>query len=204
MKTKILTLILAGVSSLAVAQKKIDLSRSIDDDGEKLTVRVNGTIDGKIIDYDQTFKVADLTKEEKNALTDRILDSLGVGRVEPPAAPDPPRSPRAHFATRVPEAPTAPEPPTHLSLSASDSGDYPVITARKGNDMVHAVGGLQPFTKELKYNPESGQMFMRYRFNKNDEEYTYEKTLNVLDKSEEERQKIIADFEKEIELPGRN
>lgn len=195
MKRKFLTVfLLASVSTLAFAQKRTDLSRTIDDNGDKLSIRVYGTVDGREINFDRTFEVKDLSKQERNDLADHVLDSLGLEKMRVPSPPSPPSGPHA---------PTAPEPPVHLF--ADDSGSYaPVMVSKNDNSLAHAVGGVQPFIKELKFNPESGQMFMRYRFTKNDEEYTYEKTINVIDKTEQERQKVISDFEKEIELPGKN
>jgi hypothetical protein len=55
----------------------------------------------------------------------------------------------------------------------------------------------------VKYNPDTGEMFLQYHFLKNNEEYIFEKTVNAGDKSERERQTIIDKFEREIELPGK-
>jgi len=190
---KVLTILLAGVSTLAFAQKKIDLSRSIDDDGKTLSISVHGTVDGKRIDYNRTFQVADLSKEKRNEIVDSVLDSLGLDKIK---APSPPSSPQA------PHEPRAPKSPTHFSAGKSDN-DAPVMVwvEEEHEDAVPAENS-KPYDKKVKYNSESGELYLRYQFMKNGEEFIYEKTVNVADKTEKQRQNIIKSFEKEIELPG--
>jgi len=186
---KVLTIVLAGVSTLAFAQKKTDLSRSIDDDGKKLSISVHGTVDGKRIDYDKTFSVADLNKQERNDLANRILDSLELEKIE---APSPPRSP---------QAPHAPKPPVHFSADGADH-HAPVMVWEDENEQTNTDEQTKPLAKEIKFNSESGELFMRYQFTKNGEEFIFEKTVNTSQKSAKQRENIIRDFEKEIALPG--
>lgn len=186
---KVLTVVLAGVSTLAFAQKKMDLSRSIDDDGKQLSISVHGTVDGKRIDYDKTFSVADLNKEERSDLTDRILDSLGLEKIEAPSPP------------RPPQAPQAPAPPVHFSADGADNHAL-VMVWEDENEQINAVDHTKPLAKEIKFDSESGELFMRYQFVKNGEEFIFEKTVNASQKSSKQRENIIRDFEKEIALPG--
>ncbi|GAB3985010.1 hypothetical protein GCM10028806_60970 [Spirosoma terrae] len=189
MKT-ILTTLLALTGSLVLAQKHSSLNRSINDDGKTLSIRVNGTINGEPIDYNRTFDVANLTKEERDALRVRVLDSLNVSMPEPPKAPVAPRAPQA---------------PRLRSESVTIiSGDEPTVVARGANDLTMAVGGKNPYTKEVKYNSESGELYLRYRFQKDGEEITYERTLNARDKSKEERLQLIEGIEKEIGVPAKS
>jgi hypothetical protein len=58
------------------------------------------------------------------------------------------------------------------------------------------------FNRVIQFDDEKGEMFLQYHFFKNGEEFIYEKTVNVTDKPESERHRIIHDFEAEIELPG--
>jgi hypothetical protein len=191
---KLLTILLAGVSMLAVAQKKVNLSRSIDDDGKTMTIRVSGTIDGKEIDYDRSFDVASMSQDERSALRDKVLDSLGAGQMvvpEPPTAPTPPDR----------ELPAPPKPMEPVIYSASDAKAQ-IWVSDNENEKTSTIPGDNGYTKQVRFNPASGELFLKYKFIKKNEEFIYEKTVNAADKSEEDRQDIIDDFETEIELPG--
>lgn len=192
MKT-ILTTLLALTGSLVLAQKHSSLHRSINDDGKTLSIRVNGTINGEPIDYNRTFDVANLTKDERDALRVRVLDSLNVSMPEPPKPPKAPVVPR-----------TPPVPRLRSESVTIISGDEPTVVAKGANDLTMAVGGKNPYTKEVKYNSESGELYLRYRFQKDGEEITYERTLNARDKSKEERLQLIEGIEKEIGVPAKS
>ena len=61
-----------------------------------MSVRVEGQVDGRAIDYQRTFDVTRLSDRAKDYLKHRIFDSLGVGRSagaeppKPPVSPNPP------------------------------------------------------------------------------------------------------------------
>lgn len=195
---KLLTILLAGVSTLAIAQKKNHLSRSIDDDGKTLSIRVTGTIDGKGVDFERSFDVEELTKEERMALRDKVLDSIEAGNMDLPAPPEP-KSP----SKPTPPAPPAPLEPMEPVIYSSNDAKAHIWVSDNNNEKTSTIPGENGYTKQVRYNPESGELFLRYRFNKQNEEFIYEKTVNASEKSEEDRQDIIDDFEIEIELPGR-
>jgi len=187
---KILTILLASVSALASAQHKVDLSRSIDDNGLNLTIRVNGTVDGKAIDYEKTFAVAGLSKEEKTEIKEKVFDSLGIN-VEPPTPPRAPRTPRSY-----------PAPSTPGRLSAGASGNLSSVNGSEGaRTKDNSVTNEKAFSKEVKFNDQTGELFLRYQFMRGSEEFIYEKTVDASSKSAGQRESIIKKFEKEIELP---
>jgi hypothetical protein len=196
---KFLTIFLAGVSTLAIAQKRVNLSRSIDDDGKTLSIRVQGTVDGKEVDFDKTFDVEDMDKEELAAFREEILDSIEAGNMDIQKTQRPPKVGGASKA--VPDAPTPPSAPVvayvpnDMSPNATWSADMDAPAIAKDVSL--------SFTKLIKYNSESGELFLKYSFTKNNEEFIYEKTVNAAGKSENERQRIIENFENEIELPER-
>lgn len=192
---KILTILLAGVSTLAIAQKRNHLSRSIDDDGKTLSIRVTGTIDGKGIDFEKSFDVEELTKEERMALRDKVLDSIEAGNIDLPSPPEP-------KSVSPPTPPTPPEPLEPVIYSSNDAKAH-IWISDNNNENTSTVAGENGYTKQVRFNPESGELFLKYKFIKKNEEFIYEKTVSASDKSEEERQDIIDDFETEIELPGR-
>ena len=192
---KILTILLAGVSTLAIAQKRNHLSRSIDDDGKTLSIRVTGTIDGKGIDFEKSFDVEELTKEERMALRDKVLDSIEAGNIDLPSPPEP-------KSVSPPTPPTPPEPLEPVIYSSNDAKAH-IWSSDNNNEKTSTVAGENGYNKQVRFNPESGELFLKYKFIKRNEEFIYEKTVSASDKSEEERQDLIDDFETEIELPGR-
>jgi len=218
---KILTILLAGVSTLAIAQKRAYLSRSIDDDGKKLSIKVSGTLDGKDVDINKTFDVEGMSKEDREALRDKVLSSIAEGNLELPApkgvckesvavaSPSPKRKPKP------PVPPAAPKPSADEWSDDGASDEGPETMAFSSNEMnaemISSGKGFikepvskdpKGFTKHVRYNSESGEMFIKYKFMKNGDEYIYEKTVNAAQKSEKERLKIIEKFESEMGLPG--
>ncbi|WP_342648456.1 hypothetical protein [Mucilaginibacter sp. CSA2-8R] len=75
------TLILSACSVAVMAQTKTNRSRTsqkISDNGKTLQITVNGDVNGRTVNYDKTFDVANLNQAEKEALKQRIADSLGI------------------------------------------------------------------------------------------------------------------------------
>ncbi|MVM33054.1 hypothetical protein GO755_23640 [Spirosoma sp. HMF4905] len=207
MRTLITTL-LALAASLALAQQNTSISRNINDDGKTLSIRVKGTVDGKPIDYDRTFDVSSLNRDERNALREHILDSLNVSMPAPPRPPKPPKAPRAAMSLRAPMTPmppvaplAPPTPPTAPESVAIISSDQETISVTNGDNQTMAVGGKHPYTKEVKYDSDAGQLYLRYKFQKDGDDFTYERTIDAPNKSQKERQQIIDEIEKSIGLP---
>ncbi|WP_420151146.1 hypothetical protein [Spirosoma sp.] len=206
MKT-LLTTILALTGSLAFAQKHSSINSYINDDEKNLSIRVHGTVDGKSIHYDRSIDVSGMTLDQRNALRERILDSLNIQTPEPPEPPQPVSAtidePVAPVAPRAPKAPKAPKPPRFDSSESITivGSDSPTVVATNGSVQTTAVGGEHPFTKEVTYDSDSGKLYLRYRFEKDGEDTTYERTINARGKSQQERQRIIEGVEKEIGLP---
>ena len=182
---KSLLVVIAGLLSLSViAQKTISINHSINDDGKNLSINVKGSVNGKAVDYDRTFDVSGMNKEQKDALKRSVYDSLGL--------PDPvaPRAPlKPHAPVPAVELVAPPAPPTPAAL--------PVISSKTPYNELYSIGGDHPYTKEIKYNPKTGVLYMKYRFIRNGEEVTVEKSVDAKDKSKEERDQLIKKFEKE-------
>ncbi|CAG5069673.1 hypothetical protein DYBT9623_02409 [Dyadobacter sp. CECT 9623] len=110
---------------------------------------------------------------------------------------------RITMASPKPELPPIPpfllEPEVYVSIDVT-----PEIT-QSGDSHGRTFQGLDSagYRKHVKYNPQTGELFLQYHFKKNDEEFVYEKTINAAEKSDTERQRIIDRFENEIELPGK-
>lgn len=103
MKT-ILTSLLLGlcVSALAQPSRSSMTHMSINDDDKELSIQVEGTVNGKDINYNRRFNVAGLSSAQKDALKNSVFDSLGLGEAprlpKPPKPPKPPVAPAADSA----------------------------------------------------------------------------------------------------------
>jgi hypothetical protein len=195
---KILTILLAGVSTLAIAQKRVNLSRSIDDDGKTLSIKASGTVDGKSVAYDRSFNVEDMSKEEREELREKVLASIAAGDFN---LPEPPRK-NDMKALPTPPKPAA-APAAEPMVFSSNEVNAEIVSSGKGYIKEPVSNDPKGYSKQVRYNPDSGEMFLKYRFVKNDEEFIYEKTVNAAEKSEKERLRIIEAFENEIALPGK-
>lgn len=179
----ILIVLASFVSFSLIAQKKISLNQDIDDNGKSLSIKIKGTAGEKPIDYNKTFDVTGMTKEQKDELKRRVYDSLGL---PVPVAPRAPLEPQTSITLSAPAEPSAPA--------------VPVISSRSQYAETYTVGGDHPFTKEIAFNPKTGILFMKYRFIKNGEEITVEKSVDAKGKSKDEKDQIIKKYEKEIGL----
>ena len=69
----------------AMAQKsKSSLNTEINDNGKTYSIKIDGKRDGQAIQYNRTFDVAGMSKDQKEGLKNRVLDSLGLGEAPPP------------------------------------------------------------------------------------------------------------------------
>ena len=189
---KSLLVIIAGFLSLTViAQKKnVSINHTINDDGKTLSIKIKGTINDKPVDYSRTFDVSGMTREQRDAIKRNVYDSLGLAD---PVAPRAPLKPHTPLAPRVLIEPVAPLEPIVPATA-------PIVSSKTQYTETYAIGGDHPYTKEIKYNPKTGLLYMKYRFIKNGEEITVEKSVDAKDKSKEEREQIIKKYEKEIGL----
>ncbi|WP_229379638.1 hypothetical protein [Fibrella forsythiae] len=107
MKT-IFTLLALLSGTLAMAQQTSyrNVNTSINDNGkDALSIQIQADrADGEQLRYSRTFNVAGLTKAQKDALKNHVLDSLGLSSTPPPQALLTPPTPPAG-------AMTAPTPP---------------------------------------------------------------------------------------------
>ncbi len=121
------TLLLSACSMAVVAQTKTSknrVSQRVSDNDKTMQISINGDIDGRAVNYDRTFDVSNLNQAEKDALKQRIADSLGLGSninqtpvktggaVNVPAIPPVPATPAlGDFKSRTTQ---------HLSTSVHD------------------------------------------------------------------------------------
>lgn len=80
------------ISAMGQQSRSACTHTSINDDAKTLSIRVEGTVDGKQLSYNRRFNVQGMSSTQKDALKASVLDSLGVG--ESPKPPKPPKAPK--------------------------------------------------------------------------------------------------------------
>lgn len=179
------TFLLAGITSLCFAQNRNELTKTFDDDGVTLAISVKGNINGRPVEFSKTFSVADMDDDEKEELKLHILDSLGVNQIR-----------EAHAQFRFERV----EPNIVVTL---DNNMDMIQEKPEPTVAPEAEAYAKPFKKEIRMDSEKGELYMHYNFVKEGEEFSYEKTVNITDKSDAERLQIISDYEQSINLPAR-
>lgn len=200
----------------AMAQRS-SVSKNIIVDDLIMTIKVDIEEPGRTLHYHKRFNIEGLDSAERQALETRILDSLGVnGPAKAKRFQDNQPVASAHGAvissrsrgygatqndTRsvnvdrratgqqvdeiiIAERTETPEP------QPSDSGTVESLTT---NDHM-------PYSKQIKEDPETGRLFMRYRYEKDGEEFIFERTVNAQGKSDKEKSRIIRETEKSLGL----
>lgn len=154
----LLTLSLSVLSLLATAQRS-RMSTSIDDDDRTMAISVEGTVNGREINYNRRFNVAGMSGTEKEALKSRVLDSLGV------SAP-----PQPLVVSSAPTPPTAPTPPaarsswsqSHSQTQSADDGEEDVTFLCKtctGKMRLEITGTNFSLSRETSTNKENEDPF---------------------------------------------
>ncbi|MCF2442874.1 hypothetical protein L0657_02815 [Dyadobacter sp. CY345] len=182
---KYIFLFFAVSNSVAFEQSKT-VCRSVTNDGNALSIHMSGNIDGEDFNFDHTFDISSLDKIARLVFKDKILDSLDV------------------FIAEIPEKPTFPKVSKAAKPSKADKSEVVVNmeeTATSDNQIKNLSSATQKsFSKEVRYNSECGELFLRYKYEKGGEEYEYERTINAKNKSKSERMHIIEETERELGL----
>jgi hypothetical protein len=135
----LLTSLFLGLSLSAMAQqsRRSSLRTSIDDDDKTMTISVDGTVNDREISYNRRFKVSGMSGSEKDALKNRVFDSLGVG--EPPKPPMP---------AAAPKPPTPPAPSGFSSTKSDDETVTFVCPTCTGRMRLEVLGENFSLTRE--------------------------------------------------------
>jgi len=72
------TIVLLFISSVVLGQSRETVSKSIDDNGNTLKLRI--TVTAQNVDYSNSYNVKNMSAAQKKALIDRVIDSLGVSK----------------------------------------------------------------------------------------------------------------------------
>jgi hypothetical protein len=194
---KILTFALLLCAGSVFGQKSksttSNLSTSISDDDKELSIQIKGTMNGKKIDFDRTYNIANLSKKEKNKLIHSIEDSLGIklNIDTPPIPPVPPVPPVAPVPPVPPLPPVPPIGPDAIGVySAVDAksqknhfvkgmpeiqvscencpakGTFSLISADKNNYVEYSFREEDKDVFPLTFKAKPGRYFFRYNYGK--------------------------------------
>lgn len=80
-------ILLLSISFAATAQTSMSTYSSthsqINDNNKTLSIQIDGQRNGQQVAYNRTFNVRGMSRGEKDALKNRVLDSLGLGETPP-------------------------------------------------------------------------------------------------------------------------
>jgi len=163
-----------GLSLTAFAQERSTISRSVNDDGKTLHIKIDIESSERTVHYDRSFDATAMGKDEKQALVRQIQDSLGVHVVVQP--PRPPRPARY------------------------ESGEWTASNGKStpGNVIVAPDG--TSYKKTVVEDGENGRLKLRYEYKLDGEEHIFERTINLQGKTEADKQRIVADTERSLGL----
>lgn len=185
---KYIFLFLAASGSAASGQSPT-AQKSITCDANTLSIHVSTHIDGEA--FDHTIDISSLEYVDRLLFNEKIPDLFALEAPVPPAIPKIPREPKVAKSSKPVQA-IEPKPGSAMGSEALTDTDHPYShreTAPK-----------QVFTKLVKFNPDCGELFLRYKYEKDGEEYEFERTVNAKNKSERERMQIVEETERELGL----
>ncbi|GAA4410373.1 hypothetical protein GCM10023187_34860 [Nibrella viscosa] len=209
MKT-LLTLLLLSAGLTAVAQRS-SLHQEINDNGKTLRIRVDAEQKGRAeIHYQRTFDVKGMSKEEKEALVSRVIDSLGIVEARHDVViikkQRENREPDANLATAA--KPASKEAGYAETKSVTSVKHTRTTTTVNDGTVASSSSGIgstnNPFTKTIEEDPVSGRLKMHYEYTKDGEQFIFERTVNAQGKTEKEKQRLIEETEKSLGLPVKN
>jgi hypothetical protein len=192
MKTGLL-IITSLISFAGMAQRNVSLSKSVNDNGKSLHIQVDGTVNGKAVNYNKSFNVEGLSRAEKEELQGKVMNELGISSV---SAPEPPKAPEARRPVVVAKSPVA---KSDVNNDFDRSFDRDNASVTTGYNQKEAK--IKGFSKDVSFDPRSGVLCMKYSFTKDGVEYISEKTVDSGVETPQKRARIIEEFEKEIGLP---
>ncbi|WP_247233095.1 hypothetical protein [Telluribacter sp. SYSU D00476] len=195
MKT-LATLFLLAISFTAVAQQYL-FHEEVHDDGKRLKIKVDIEEKGRSIHYSNTFNVSGMSKEEKEDLVARTLESVKGRKTQEELstayAPRPARS-----ATRIASA-TCPE-----ARSTVAHRDAPATWTTASAEATASANPVMekhsPFQKSIEEDIEAKRIKVRYEYFENGEEHIFERTINTEGRTEREIKKLLEETEKSLGL----
>ncbi|MDT3401661.1 hypothetical protein [Mucilaginibacter terrae] len=169
MKT-LITILFSTVCLTAMAQKssKESLSESVHDDGKTMSVKISGDVNGRSVNYSNKFNVKGMSTAEKDALTKRITDSLGIKSSHQPTPTTPPTPPATNRTVYAFSAPDAPDAPKTRGTKIYEHRDI-----------------------KSSINDDGESMYIKFKGTLNDKPVKFERILDVKGKSAKEKNDMI-------------
>jgi hypothetical protein len=191
MKT-LLSLLFIAIGFSAVAQRS-SFSKEVTTDGQQLRIRVDAERDGQSVHYNRTFDVSELDARAVKSLESQVLDSLDQafdGRYA------------GLFNERKTDSRSRrKQSSTESSMVASVQVDgnsmrYESTESKSAREL--STSDVAPSSVIHREDKENGRLWMQYTFQKDGDELVFERTANVLGKSESEKKAIIRETERSL------
>ncbi len=164
---KKLILFASLLSVPALAQQRIH--SSIHDDGKKLSIDIQGKVEGKTVEFQHTYDVTNLSKAERDQLVAEAYHSIGLDAPKPPTPPTPPTPP-------VPPSGSSLPPPPPPTLNYKVPKDASLTVDEDGKSMTVKVERVE-----------------------NGKRKVVQQSMNTEGKSESEKRKMVDRVIKEFE-----
>lgn len=179
-KVLILAAMLFGVPALA----QQSIHSSIHDDGKKLHIDIHGTVNGKAFDFEDSYDVSQMSKEERKELINQAYRSVGL---QPPKPPTPPSSPSAPSASSAPSSPnTPPMPPTPPSPALTPVPPTPPSPPTPAESQYRI-----PKDASLTIDETDEMMSVKLERTHNGKRNVLQKSYNIKGKSEAEKRELV-------------
>lgn len=203
MKT-LFTLLILAIGFSARAQQS-SFSKEVTTDGQQLRIRVDVEQPGRSMHYSRSFDVSELDARAVRALENQVLDSLDQafdGRYAG-VFTDRKRDSRYKKKHREDED-KADDVAQRTAVEPADEsvahGD--VIEAKMTREL--SLSETAPASVLVREDKENGRLWMQYTFKKDGDELVFERTANVLGKSESEKKAIIKETERRLGIKSMN
>ncbi|UHG92153.1 hypothetical protein [Spirosoma oryzicola] len=195
MKT-LLTLSLLVIGFSAMAQRS-SFSKEVTTDGQQLRIRVDAQQGEHSVHYNRSFDVSEMDARAVKALENHILDSLDqafegryAGMFNERRHDAKPRKKQEESSYTV-----------SVTTSTTESRDETAVAKATGELSASDTTPLSVIHREDK---ENGRLWMQYTFQRDGDELVFERTANVLGKSDREKKAIIRETERSLGLKSVN
>ena len=190
MKT-LFTLLLVAIGFGAVAQRSS--SKEVTTDDRELRIRVEIEQPGHSIYYNRSFDIADMDKDAIDALKSHILDSLD-------------RTSSNHASAVASRQRTAAQrkrkEESQVSYASHEDNSSDRLEANATPSL--SPSDVAPSSVLVREDKENGRLWMQYTFQKDGEELIIERTVNVVGKTEREKQAIVKETERSFGIKTGN
>jgi hypothetical protein len=197
MKT-LLTLLLLAVGFSAVAQRS-SFSKEVTTDGQQLRIRVDAEQSGRSLHFNRSFDVSELDARAVKALENHILDSLDQefdGRYAGVF-----NERKREVKNKKKQSDEATVSMVIVNTNEDTNRDEKIVATSKHELSSSDVAPASVIHREDK---ENGRLWMQYTFKKDGDELVFERTANVLGKSESEKKAIIQETERSLGIKSMN